>query len=255
MIIIPDNFRGKPIQGSIDKVLAGASKPRNVAPQTQPAPVAVNIKNPEEYVFLPARSYGNYSYPNTAISLARVHNGKNWFDAHKALSTEGKYMPTVRQFVDFVNILKSGKAVDVSGRPINKSVTDTTLEDIFKLGNYRGRWLDADFKVVNGNLYMNYSHRVDNQGNLVPANKELLLPCLMSDRKPGIDLDDWLANANVQGLPQDNVKQGSIWYWAPMRDNKSVAGFGADSGGAVLGCGRNASFTNSSLGVHSAQKI
>src|SRR3989338_1549871 len=41
-----------------------------------------NLSTPEKYVLLPAKSYGSsYSYPNTLISLERMHNGKNWFDS------------------------------------------------------------------------------------------------------------------------------------------------------------------------------
>ena len=219
-------------------------------------PNNVNVVNPEKYIFLPAKNYsGNQSYTNTLLSLDRLHNGKNWFDAHKLLAAEGAYMPTIRQFVDFVKLLKSGSALNGKGKPIDKAIINSTLDDIFKLGNYGGRWLDADFKVVGNVLNMNYGHRVDGSGLKYKHSEQLISSTLMSDRKPGIDLTDWISRATNQGLPSQDAIQGDIWYYKPLADNNSVARFGADSGGAGLVCNGVPSYTDSSLGVHAARKI
>ncbi|MEK6850038.1 MAG: hypothetical protein AABX85_00505, partial [Nanoarchaeota archaeon] len=211
----------------------------------------INIRDPEKYLFLPGKSHGNYNYSNTLISLERVHNGKNWFDTHKLLAVDKAYMPTIRQFVDFVKELKSGKALNGKGQKISGNIVQSVLDDIFKLGNYRGRWLDADFKVVGDKLHINYNHTVNPQGQIVYGKSEpLISSTLMTDRHPGIKLDDWINRATNQGLPPTDTENGDIWYWNPRSDNNSVARFSADSGRAYLDCGRYPTLTNSSLGVH-----
>jgi hypothetical protein len=96
-------------------------------------------------------------------------------------------------------------------------------------------------------LYVNYNHSYDNDGNLVVGSSEPLESCLMEDKKPGIDLNDWLDNSTSQGLPITNAKDGDLYYWFP-RDER-VAGFFANSGRAFLNCNRNPLDSYSSLGV------
>ncbi len=237
-------------------LLAGTSEENSETDTPRIPQLPRNIINPEKYLYLPAKNHGSYSYQNTLISLERSHNGKNWFDTHKLLSAEGKYMPTIRQFVDFVKLLKSGKALNGKGEIMPQDLVVKTLEDIFKLGEYRGRWLDADFKVVNRTLHINYNHSVNAKGEIIYGKSEpLISSTLMADRKPGIDLMDWIVRATVQGLPPSDVKQGDIWYWYPRRDNNSVAGFSANADRAVLGCDWDPSHSDSRLGVNAAQKI
>ena len=71
----------------------------------------------------------------------------------------------------------------------------------------------------------------------------------MEDKTPGINLNDWLNSPITQGLPKSNIKSGELYYWAPMKDNNSVARFGADSGGAGLFCDGGPSGASASLGV------
>ena len=95
---------------------------------------------------------------------------------------------------------------------------------------------------------------LDASGNLAPQYKRELTDSLMQDKTPGIDLNDWLANANQYGLPRSNIKDGKkLYYWAPDKDNNSVAGFDAGSGRALLYCCRIRDFANGSLGVRHAR--
>jgi len=113
-------------------------------------------------------------------------------------------------------------------------------------------WLDADFKVKDKKLYINYNHVLDSNGNLIYKNSEVLdKATLMEDKTPGISLEDYLTNNNTkQGLPSKNVKSGDFYYWFPGDDNNSVARFDADSGGAGLDGDRDpSSVRDSSLGV------
>ncbi len=63
--------------------------------------------------------------------MKTTHQGKNWKDSHSALNQEGAFMPTIRQFVDFLNLLRSGKAYDGRGKLVDKSKLDGILDEIY----------------------------------------------------------------------------------------------------------------------------
>lgn len=257
---------GKPIEGSLEKALAGAPTPQ-IAPVTQPAPQnpptpANGISNPKDYIILPGATHGKYAYPDLLVSMNRTHQGKNWYQSHEALAQEGNFMLGIRQFVDFLNLLRTGKAYDGTGKLTDSKRIEGILDEIYKVGgSWRSEWLDADFKVLDkkfgifgGKVAMNYEHRMVN-GTLTPTRKdEVLEGYLDQDKKPGINLNEWLKNATYQGLPTSNIPDGDLYYWRPGKDNNSVAGFGADSGRAGLGCNRNPSNAGASLGVRAARK-
>ena len=77
-IQIPDNFMGKPIKGSIEKVLAGAPDDGkvNIPQGVQSVPSPASVNNANEYLILQGRTHGNYSYPDTLVSMEMVHQGK-----------------------------------------------------------------------------------------------------------------------------------------------------------------------------------
>jgi len=62
-----------------------------------------------------------------------------------------------------------------------------------------------------------------------------------------------LASANKQGLPTRKSKNQEIYYKCPMSDNNSVARFDAGSDGAGLSCSRDATLSDSVLGVRRAK--
>ncbi len=232
---------------------------RNVQPNpdtnTQDTQSPANIPNPDKYIILPGASYSNYAYPTMLVAMDRTHQGKDWFDCHKLLAKKGDSMLTLRQYADFLRLLKSGNVLDGRAQRLSKSKVEAILDDIIAVRNpARAEWLDADFKVKNNVLHINHSHNVDNKGNVVPQYSEALLSCIMENKAPGIDLEDWISKANSQGLPPVSVKKGSLYYYFPLNDNNSVAGFGANSVRAFLGCGRDPSGTDSNLGVRAARK-
>ena len=252
--LVPVNPEGLDAIAAALLKTAGEEGGENIGNISNELPRNVAISNPEKYLFLPAKKYGKYNYSNTLLSLERFHNGKNWFNTHKALAAEGAYMPTIRQFVDAVKLLKSGKAINGKGQSIDKNIVNATLDDIFKLGNYRGRWLDADFKVIKGKLHINYGHKVVG-GKITPQYSDPLVHCLMIDKGPGIALEDWINRATEHGLPPVDVAQGDIWYYRSLEDNNSVARFVAFSDGADLVCNGDPADSVASLGVHVARKI
>ncbi|MBS3083085.1 hypothetical protein J4454_04040, partial [Candidatus Pacearchaeota archaeon] len=67
------------------------------------------------YLILEGRAHGSYEYPDTLIAKKRSMQSKKWQEAQDALKAEGKFMPTIRQYADFLNLLKSGNAYDGKG--------------------------------------------------------------------------------------------------------------------------------------------
>ncbi|MBI4117032.1 hypothetical protein HY449_04790 [Candidatus Pacearchaeota archaeon] len=259
-----DRFMGKPIDGALEIALGNMNSPSQASPNPvkdfSPTPSS-EISNPEKYIILPGNSHGNYSYNDTLVSIERKHQGKNWPNTHIALAADGNHMLTIRQFVDFLKLLKSGSVYDGKGKRIGDKSALEILKDIIAVRNpYRAEWLDADFKITKKkfigkeDLIINYGHRLSSAGDIAPQYSEPLEDWLDKDRKPGINFDDWLNNANKHGLPSPNVTSGDLYYFCPNRDNNSVAGFYAGSGRAYLGCYRYPSIAILALGVRVARE-
>ena len=253
--LLPVNPKG------LDDIANALLQDNSKSPQGDSVPTRVtNLKSPEKYIFLPGKNHGNFSYVDMFVSMDRTHQGKNWRDTHLALYQEGAFMPTIRQLVDFLNLLRSGRVHDGNARVVNKTKIDSILDEILTVRDpYRAEWLDADFKVkdkklkvVGGKIYMNYEHTIVN-GVVTPKRSEEMQGYLTADKTPGIDLDDWLKNALPSGLPSASVKDGRLYYCEPDWDNNSVAGFYANSVWASLNCNRNPSNTNGGLGVRACR--
>ncbi|HIH18259.1 MAG TPA: hypothetical protein HA282_01670 [Nanoarchaeota archaeon] len=198
------------------------------------------------YLILEGRAHGSYEYPDTLIAKKRSMQSKKWQEAQDALKAEGKFMPTIRQYADFLNLLKSGNAYDGKGHAIAKSELDSILDEILELRNpYRAEHLDASFSKQGEQFYITY-HKFNSAGSLEQV-QEPLQECLMQDKTPGIDLEDWFKKANEQGLPSPKTKKGSLYYWCPREGR--VAGFDAYSGRAILNCDRDPLASYSALGV------
>ena len=245
-ITIPNEMFGKKLgEDLIEKVL---SKQNQQDPQPKIIKPSI-VDKPESYIILPGKIYNNYSYPDLLVSKERSYHNNDWHQSHELLSKDNSFMLTIRQFVDFLNLLKSGKAYNGKGDKINNKELDDLFDEITEvMSPGRAEWLDADFKVINDNLHINYEHRFINN-TLTPRYLEPLESCLMEDKTPGIDIKSWLKNANKQGLPLKKTPDGKLYYRCPMSDNKSVAWFYADSDGAYLYCGRDPQGSNSALGV------
>jgi len=159
-------------------------------------------------------------------------------------------MLNLRQFVDFLNLLKTGKVYNGKGNKLSSTKIREIYNEITKVkSTWRAEWLDADFKLENNNdLYMNFNHKTIN-GKLEPQNSEKLTNYLAKDKNPGIDLEYWLKNANDLGLPTPNTPKGDLYYYQPEKDNNSVARFGAYSCWACLGCDWDPRSSGSSVGV------
>ncbi|MBI2673585.1 hypothetical protein HYX19_04950 [Candidatus Woesearchaeota archaeon] len=197
----------------------------------------ISAINDEELRRSMGRDYGNYVFmPQHGLYVAkeRSHFNKDWYESHNALHSEGARMLTLREFADFLILLRNGD-----------DEFQKTYKDITEEGNQgRAEWLDADFKVINGVLHINYNHRAVN-GELKPQNSEPLESCLMEDCNVN------LTNFNRQGLP---TKKGvDFFYLFPRQDNNSVVRFGTNSVGAYLYCNVNPRDLDASIGVRAAK--
>ena len=243
--IVPINPEG------LEEIAESLLKEEPVQEDGNIKPAPARVENPGSYLILPGKTHGTYSYPDILIAIDRVHLGKNWTECQETLAEEGSFMPTPRQYVDFLSHLKSGKVYDGTGARVDSGKISAILDDILTVRDpYRVEWLDAKFTQQRNQWYITY-HKIKSNGNLEEVT-EPLQECLMSDKLPGISLDYWLKNATSQGLPTKGTENGSLYYWHPR--NKAVSGFGGVSGRAGLGCDGGARGSGAGLGVR-RQKI
>ena len=178
---------------------------------------------------------------NLYVAKERTLQNKNWFEAHKELQGNGEKMLTIPEFVEFLKYTKKNH------KDIYNEVTEVKSP-------WRAEWLDADFKVKDKTLYINSNHILDENGNLIPQNSEILdKNTLMKDKTPGISLENWLENPTNQGFPSKKVKSGDLHYWYPRSDNDSVARFDADGVRADLDFSGIPSGRDSNLGVRAVR--
>lgn len=175
------------------------------------------------------------------VAKERSHLGKDWLDSHKKLQGNGERMLTIPEFVEVLKYTREN-AQDI-------------YNEITQVRNpWRAEWLDADFKMKDEKLYLNSKHVYDKQGNLNPQSSQLLQKNILRKNKtPGINLENWISNPTKQGLPRKDAENGNLYYWAPMEDNNSVAGFNADSGRSILNCNANPSNRCPYLGVRAVR--
>lgn len=194
-----------------------------------------SLKNSDKFIRVPSL--------NLNFVKERTLQGKNWYETHKELQSNGLSMPTIPEFIEFLKYAK------INSPELYKEITEVR-------NPWRANWLDADFKVKGKYLYINYNHVLDSKGNLVPKNSEILdKNTLMSDRTPGISLENFLEqNHTSQGLPSKKVKSGDLYYWNPRSDNNSVALFDAYSDWALLDCCGVPSGGDSGVGVFAVKR-
>jgi len=285
MITIPEKFMGKSIKGAMKKILETSSPDASESPQSESVSL-INLSNPEDYILLPGKTHRNYTYQDLLVSMYRLgispeveqaaqsldfqventakeQNHRdyigniNWNQALTLnLSLKGLTL-NLRQFADFLLLLKSGNAVNGRGERVLESKLAEILNEIVEVKEpWRSEWLDADFKYLDSNKkpvaenqtgepYIYHTHELKN-GILVPKYREKLESCLM---KEGFVA---LQTMNKQGLP---TEQGSDFrYCMPRKGNVSVARFCVYPFPATFYCGWIPKFSVSGLGVRLALK-
>ena len=216
-ITIPKIFMGVPVEGAMERVLKRDAQ----KPETTAIPRSSQPKEGMIYI------------PTAGIHFAnqRTHLGKNWDETYELLSQEGLRMPTMEEFRRTLAYFKNSNKQELQN--LYKEITEVREP-------WRSEWIDAYFEKRKDGFYLLTSNK---------SKAEKLETCLMKDKIPGINLDDWLEGKNVtsQGLPDSNIKKGELYYWHP--EDGRVARFYANSGGACLDCYWNPSDRVSVLGV------
>ena len=230
-IEIPEYIFGEKVEGAIERALAKAKQKE----QTPPTP-PIETKDKDNFIYVPS--------VNLYFAKELSHLGKNWHEAHNLLQQEECKMPTIPEFIAFLKHLRTAPANQEYQRIYNNI---TEVRD-----PWRSEWLDADFKVINKILHINYNHVLKN-GALTPQNSEKLEDCLMENKTPGISLDEWLSNPTLHGLPKKDISDGDLYYYTPRKDNNSVTRLDAGSGRVDLDCDRDATYLSASLGVRRAK--
>ncbi len=175
-----------------------------------------------EYIHLPSH--------NIFVAKEVTLKEKNWYTSHEAAQDLNGRMLTLREFIDFLLLLKSGDAKDGEGNPISKSVLTHMYRKIVDTHEpYRGEWLDARFTKSRGDLIINYNHKKLITGrlrSLLPTKLERTLEHLRSNSL--VDLNQF----NKQGLPE---KAGSDFFYSSPKEGL-VASFSCSSVFAGLDC-------------------
>ena len=204
----------------------------------------------QDFIILAA----NKDHPDLLISKSLSHHGKLWENVLGDLRTEGAFMPNLRIYHNFLNALISAsdsntRLYDGRGKFIEDCEALRLYRNITQARDNRipkSEFLDAYFRLTQeGKITVTY-HKPRRGGGLELVT-EPLEDCLMEDRTPGIDLNSWLSEANIQGLPSRRIAHGGLDYWHPRQD--SIAWFKAGIDMTVLDCYGNPHFSDPTLGV------
>ena len=224
-IEIPEIIFGVPVEGAMERVLAGQ-------PVTQPEPEtqAKTAPNVEGMIYVPEA--------NVYFAKQRTHLGENWNQTHLSLASEGARMPTIEEFRRSLKYFKGSQHREL--KALYEEITQVREP-------WRANWLDAYFEKRKDGLYVLTGNK---------TKSEKLEDCLMEDKLPGINLEQWISGKNTtsQGIPESTIKTDSkgLYFWHP-RDG-SVAGFSANYDGASLSCDRGPSNRSPDLGVFAVKE-
>lgn len=231
--------------GRATKILDAAGIKYNlVEPVIQPIQRFVG----SEYVLLEANPERGYSI-DMLMPFERTHCGERHTDCSTPflLDKESGCMPNGGMQVDFLKLIKSGKAFDGNGKRISSTRLNALYDEITGVRiPSRAEWIDATF----GDGIISY-HLIEEDGRVRHVTESLGV-CLMEDKTPGISLDSWLKTADKHGLPTNKTEDGNLMFQHPI--NGRVAVFCACSDGAGLGCIVDPADSDAAIGVRVAKR-
>ncbi len=256
---------GKPIKGSLERVLVQAGKGDPTPPDSNAGAGRPDTQLPAQFVphdYILVQA-GTASSPPIYIAKEITFKGKNWMDTHHALAENGLFMPTIKTMMNhFLNVKNTAQRMqgnnilyDGVGEPISQPEVNDLWDYLSLADNvYRNSkgvcwtWLDAKFENNNGKWYMETNHRV------VPTNaqkefKGQRIQLNSHYQQTGlVELDFNSDGLATNASPQNQYIRGeNIYYWNPTHDK--VAWFDAGSVWASLGCGGGPAGAVASLGV------
>ena len=219
-----------PFYQRVGKEYLARRKEEKENPVVAPTPIVSpqenkSVQTKDDYIYFP--TLGFY------VAKERSYLGKNWYVCQKLLCDENAKMLNLNEMREF---LKSAKEYHPD-----------IYNDILEVkAPSKSEWIDADFQMNGSNLYVHY-HIFDSSRKIKELEEKLDKDTLMHIRNLGISLDNWLNNSTKQGLPKNS--KGDLYYWAPNKDNNSVAGLCARSDIVFLNCDWDPSDRDSGLGV------
>ena len=227
---IPSSIGGKDSKKAYEKIANAIPEQEIPSPNTNSSTNIDSNLSTDDFIYVPSI--------NLYVAKQRTLLNSNWNECQEVLHKENSKILTIPEFKEFLKYSKTNFP------DIYNEITEVR-------DPWRAEWLDADFKVEKKDL-MVYSHIFDN-GKIIKKKQKLDSNTLMLDKTPGISLDDWLKDSTNQGLPKENILDGDLYYWAPMKDNNSVGWFYAFSGWAYLSCNWYPSDLSDSLGVRAVK--
>src|SRR6056297_2600888 len=248
---LPDEFEGINGKEAYERILAEAEKQKYNKEQEEKREQQDNQIPQDSYQ--PEKDTKNFIYvPSLDLYFTnqRILTNHNWSKCHEALNNSEIYntkmkMPTIPEFWEFLRYLNNNKENNEKYKEVFNDITEVKNP----LG---GEWLNADFKYNENNGFSVNYHAFDSQGEIIQKSESFDSDTLLKSKTPGISLEKILYRKDQltkQGLPNKNTEPGNLYYFTPMNDNNSVAWFDTFPIGAHLGCIRNPSVSDPSLGV------
>jgi len=217
---------------------------------------------PGNCIFLEAKEHisvdgrlTKYQYPDTIIAQDTMYPGLDWYKTHEILQSQGLAMPTIRQHIDKMTLIKKGLLQELPVYDGNKNnIAKWKLQELWnkyfskQQQGWNGQWLDARFEEDSeeGLFIIKYCHRLK-------KDKTGAIEVLVSERIETLEAfvnencHVLLGSANYQGLPTKKTIDHTWYFIKPT--NNSVAGFDADTSRARLGCDWNPGSTSAVLAV------
>lgn len=193
------------------------------------APITIELKSKKdlkrldeleiEYTLRPLEGFIYVPSIKLHVAEEEIPLRKNWHETNEAFAEEDSRIPTILEFVIFLN------HIEKENLQLYKKIIQSREENPWRL-----EWLDAYFKRRKGGLYVLTGNK---------KNVEKLENALMEERESGISFERWLKYSNLQGLPRSDIKEpesnkDKLIYWPPK--NGRVAGFEVSSDGINLDC-------------------
>jgi len=199
---------------------------------------------------------GDYSSENIWVPnrLGYLH----WFEQLPLLEHFNSQRLTLRQFKDFISLLKEAKdgrkkLYDGLGSIVDENEINKILDVLIKKEDpWRSEYLDTKFEVKNDKVILHEGHYVDNTNLSLPLEQRIKAKYKKEIDKDSILMQDGFTSfkyLNDYGLAT-KIEGNEVYYSYPS--NNAVAGFSADSDWAGLVCDRNPGDSDGALGVRRA---
>ncbi len=210
-------------------------------------PAPTQEQNPKSYIILPRKHSRDI-----LVSQQITDKDLSWYKTHIVLPEEGFFMPTPRQFFNFLNLLRSPERLyDGMGKRLSTAESDQRKARILnnilaQRDPWRAEHLDAHFVNFNGRMYIRSSYRTID-GKFEHFKSAPLEKCVMENYYVDLTI------MNGQGLPtrklrKQNYRQGrNIYFWPPNANHVAVLSAGSD--GVELNCSIDPIFSKPNQGV------